>query len=386
MKLLIYTPVFAPNVGGIETIVLTLTRGLTDLVTCEGVAEFDVKLITQTAAGKFKDEELPFQIVRRPSLKQLWSAIRASDVVHIACPAVVPLVLSLLARKPVVVEHHGFQTICPTGQLLMEPDGIPCPGHFMAGRHLKCMGCRSTKDWKHSYMLWLSTFFRRFLCRHVAANIMPTEWLLGTLNLKNAITIPHGIEMPSPVISTRHASGPPLIVFQGRLVTTKGLDVLLRALAILHAEHCPFELVVIGDGPERASLVNLTHSLQISDSVRFAGRLAAVEMESTLADARIVAMPSLAGEVFGLVLAENMSRGLAVVVSDIGALVEVAGNAGLTFHKGDSQDLAQKLRELLSDPELATRLGKLARQRMFDVYSPNGMVNKHADVYRSLIR
>jgi len=144
--------------------------------------------------------------------------------------------------------------------------------------------------------------------------------------------------------------------------------------------------VVIGDGPERASLVNLTHSLQISDSVRFAGRLAAVEMESTLADARIVAMPSLAGEVFGLVLAENMSRGLAVVVSDIGALVEVAGNAGLTFHKGDSQDLAQKLRELLSDPELATRLGKLARQRMFDVYSPNGMVNKHADVYRSLIR
>ena len=128
MKLLLYSHFFAPSVGGVETIVLSLARGLAELRKPSGDPEFEVSLATQTAADKFDDTSLPFHVVRQPSLIHLWDLIRASDVVHVAGPALAPMFLGFLARKPVVVEHHGFQTICPNGQLLIEPRGHPVPG------------------------------------------------------------------------------------------------------------------------------------------------------------------------------------------------------------------------------------------------------------------
>jgi glycosyltransferase involved in cell wall biosynthesis len=162
--------------------------------------------------------------------------------------------------------------------------------------------------------------------------------------------------MLSPVIQPQNRSHPPLIVFQGRLVSTKGLDVLLRATAILHAGGRSFELAVIGDGPERSALQKFTQELHLTTCVRFLGRLSASEIEAALANAQIAVMPSLGGEVFGLVLADNMSRGIAVVASDIGALVEVMGDSGLSFRTGDARDLAHQLERLLDDPELARNM------------------------------
>src|SRR6266849_5402914 len=177
MKLLIYSHYFAPSVGGVESIVLSLANGLTGLRGSNGTSQFELTLVTETPAGDFDDTALPFRVIRRPGLIPLWRLVRRNDVVHVAGPALAPLFLGLLERKPVVVEHHGFQTICPNGQLLIEPAGAPCPGHFMAGRHVKCLRCNSEQGWLASGKLWLLTFVRRFLCAHVAANITPTEWL-----------------------------------------------------------------------------------------------------------------------------------------------------------------------------------------------------------------
>jgi glycosyltransferase involved in cell wall biosynthesis len=187
------------------------------------------------------------------------------------------------------------------------------------------------------------------------------------------------------VVQIQNASRPAFIIFHGRLVNSKGLDILLQALATLRSAGRSFELSVIGDGPERPALENLARKLGLTSCVRFAGRLSASEMESALANARMVVMPSLGGEVFGLVLAENMSRGLAVVASDLGALAEVLGDAGLTFRTGDASDLARQLVRLFDDPELAPRLALRARQRVLDLFSPDGMVEAHAKVYRRML-
>ena len=177
MKLLMYSHFFAPSVGGVESVVRSLARGLAEIRTPEGLNEFDLTLVTETPAEEFDDRLLPFRVFRQPSLSELLQMIRSSDIVHVAGPSLFPLLLGWLSRKPVVVEHHGFQTICPTGQLVIEPIGTPCPGHFMAGRHLECLRCRSDNNWLASWKLWSLTFVRRFLCSRVAANIMPTEWL-----------------------------------------------------------------------------------------------------------------------------------------------------------------------------------------------------------------
>lgn len=158
MKLLLYSHFFAPSVGGVESMVLSLARGLTQMHTLEGLKEFDLILVTQTPREDFDDHLFPFRIFRKPSLAQLLKIIRSSDIIHIAGPSLTPLLLGLLFGKPVVVEHHGFQTICPTGQLLIEPSDTPCPGHFMAGNHVECLRCRSNSNWLASWRLWLFTF------------------------------------------------------------------------------------------------------------------------------------------------------------------------------------------------------------------------------------
>jgi glycogen(starch) synthase len=383
MKLLFYSPVFAPSVGGIETVVMSLARGLAQIRDADGRPEFEVIFVSQTPAGEFNDDLLPFKIVRRPSVGQLRRLIGSSDLIHIAAPCLLPLALALLSRQPVIVEHHGFQTICPNGNLLIVPDGVPCPGHFMAGRHLNCLSCHPTNK-TLALKAWILTFVRRVLCGHVVANIMPTEWLGKQLGLPNTIIIPHGIAHLTPQNQCKHVSRPPLIVFQGRLVTTKGIDVLLRAAALLRSENRLFELVIIGDGPERDALQDLTRELQLSSYVRFAGRLDAAELESILEKAGIVVVPSLGGEVFGLVVAENMARGLAVVASDLGAFVEVLDGTGFTFPVGNFKDLAHQLEKLLDSAVLTSSLGSRARERVRDVYSLHGMVDGHAVLYKRI--
>src|SRR5580704_2548015 len=247
MKLLIYSHYFAPSVGGVETLVLSLARGLAGMRSTNGDLEFEITLATQTPVDKFDDASLPFRVVRQPNLIHLWDLIRASDVVHVAGPALAPIFLGLLARKPVVVEHHGFQTICPNGQLLIEPAGTPCPGHFMAGRHGECLRCNRGQGWFAARKLWLLTFVRRFLCGRVASNITPTAWLGGLVQLPRVVSIPHGLEfIAAPVAYPASAWRSPVIAFQGRLVTTKGVGILLEAARSLLAKNREVELLVIG--------------------------------------------------------------------------------------------------------------------------------------------
>jgi glycosyltransferase involved in cell wall biosynthesis len=195
---------------------------------------------------------------------------------------------------------------------------------------------------------------------------MPTEWLNGLLHLPNAVTIPHGIELITRDAESARSAEPPLIIFQGHLVTTRGLPVLLEAASILRSENHEFELMVIGDGPERSAIEELAKKLQPSSYVHFLGRIGAADLAHALAKASIVVVPSLGGEVFGLVVAENMSRGLPVIASDVGCFAEVLGDAGLTFRVGDAKDLARRIARLLDAPAPALALGTRARTRILE--------------------
>jgi phosphatidylinositol alpha-mannosyltransferase len=96
----------------------------------------------------------------------------------------------------------------------------------------------------------------------------------------------------------------------------------------------------------------------------------------------MVVVPSLGGEVFGLVVAENMQRGLPVIASDLGAFVEVLGEAGKTFRVGDAVELAQCIADLLKSPEVMTGLGAKAALRVETQFGLHAMIAAHAQVYR----
>lgn len=360
---------------------MSLARGLAARQTSPDPPEFDITLVTETPTGDFDDAALPFRVVRQPTKLLLCRLLSGAAVVHIAGPAFAPLALGLLLRKPVIVEHHGFQTICPNGQLLIEPSGTPCPGHFMAGRHGECFRCNAGRGRFGSWKLWLLTFVRSFLCKRVAINITPTVWLGELLGLPRGVAIPHGLEKIAPVAAVRETRQRPLITFQGRLVTTKGVAVLFEAARKLSEAGRAFELLVIGDGPERATLERLAQESALAGRMRFTGKLAGAELDTALAESSVVVVPSLGGEVFGLVVAENMLRGLPVIASDLGAFAEVVGDGGLTFRTGDAAELARKMARVFDEPGFATQLRRRARQRALEYCDYQRMLDAHAKVY-----
>jgi len=385
MKILIYTHAFAPQVGGVESVVMLLAQGL---VSVEGAAGGPpaVIVVTPTAPGDFDDTRLPFRVVRRPSLRQLMKLIRAADVVHLAGPALLPLLLARLARKAVVVEHHGFQAICPNGQFVYEPKQTLCPGYFMARRYAECLRCNAKMGRMASFKLLLLTFPRRWLCRGSAVvNLTPTKWLDTLLQLPRTTTIHHGVPDTGPSPVTAVPSRRLTFAFLGRLVSAKGPQVLLEAAAEFRARGAAFRLKVIGEGPERPRLEARAAALGIRDSVSFFGYLPPDRLELELENVAAVILPSLGGEVFGMAAAENMMRGHLVVVSDIGSLAEVVGEEGLKFRSGDAAALADCLQQILNRPELASNLGGRARARALLLFRTHHMVAQHLQVYGSLL-
>jgi glycosyltransferase involved in cell wall biosynthesis len=376
MKILIYSHVFAPAVGGVETMVLELARGL--------ATRAQVTLVTQTPGGGCDDAAMPFCVVRQPGVAALVRWLRWADIVHLAGPALVPLLASLLLRKRVVVEHHGFQAACPNGQLYYEPTGTPCPGHFLAGRHRECLRCNSKRGWGKSFAMWLLTFPRRWLCRGAPANVTPTAWVARALELPHATTIHHGLSLPAPAPPREESQQPIVFAFVGRLVSTKGVDVLLEAARILRERGVGFELRIIGEGPERTGLEARVRVGGLGESVRYLGFLLETQLETVLQDAAAIVMPSLGGEVFGLVAAENMLRGKAVIVSDLGSLREVVAESGLTVPAGDAAALAAAMQQVATNPAFSRSLGAKARERAARLFSREPMIQSHLALYQGL--
>jgi phosphatidylinositol alpha-mannosyltransferase len=256
----------------------------------------------------------------------------------------------------------------------------------MAGRHRECFRCNAGQGWFGARKLWLMTFVRRFLCKRVAINITPTARLGGLLGLARTVAIPHGLQAIAPVAAVSENSARRVITFQGRLVTTKGVGVLFEAARKLSEAGRAFELLVIGDGPERAALERLAQESSLAGRVRFTGKLTGGELDAALAQSSVVVVPSLGGEVFGLVVAENLSRGLPVIVSDLGAFVEVVGEGGVTFRTGDAAMLATAITKVLDDPSFAAQLRLQARQRALEFCDYQRMLDAHAKVYGQALR
>lgn len=381
MKLAIYSHYFAPRVGGVETIVMALARGLAGTALSLGREPLEVTIVTPTPRNGFDDSSLPFRIVRQPSPWTLLRLLCSADLIHLAGPALLPLLLALLLRKPVVVEHHGFQAICPNGQLFYEPSQSPCPGHFMAGRHGECLRCNSKEGRFASFKLWLLTFLRRWLSRRASVNIAPTHWTESLLELPRALTVHHGLIAPqeSGAAEARQLSA--TFAFQGRLVSTKGAHLLLEAASQLKAKGIAFQVRIIGEGPERARLESLAASLQLSGCVEFLGALPREALERELSRATAIVMPSLGGEVFGLVALENMQRGRLLIVSDLGALREVVGDGAFQFAINDAADLARCMLRALQDPRTCMETAHRARKRAIEMFGYERMIQAHLAVY-----
>ncbi len=377
---------WAPSIGGTQKVMSLLASGIAEQPTADGNA-IQLTFVTQTPAGNMDDRALPFRVVRRPSLLALLHLIRDADVIHLAGPALVPMFLAWLSRRKYVIQHHNYQAVCPTGSLVYNPDRSVCPNHFLNGPVTECLRCQAVElSWARTIWDTLLAYPRLWLCRRAAANVAISDHAARRLDLPALRMIYNGIEKTAdPVgLAENGDASRPFVAFIGRLVSDKGVDVLINAISELSKQGCEVDVRIIGDGPDRRSLEALVKSLGLQQSVSFFGALRGNDLTRATRDAAAIVMPSVWEELSPLTAIEQMLQGKLVIASDIGGLGEVVGSTGLKFTPGNAAELAQRIREAVENPEMRARLGAAAQARAEHLFRDQRMVEEHLRAYREL--
>lgn len=302
MKILLVSHVFYPAVGGIESMSATLAEEFT----CQG---HKVKVVTQTLNPNL--DAFAYEVVRQPSGEQLVRLARWCDVFFQNNISLQTAWAALVTRKPWVVTYQTWTT---------RVDG--------------------TRDWQDRAKDFLGRYATRISISQAIAERVPLpSVVIGNCYRDDLFRL------------TLEAARDMELVFLGRLVSDKGADVLLEALAILQAQGLTPRLTMVGDGPEREALQALAQKLQIGSLVEFVGTKSGDELVRLLNRHQIMVIPSRWAEPFGIVALEGIACGCVVVGSEQGGLKEAVGPCGVMFPNGNAAALAQVLADLLAHPE-----------------------------------
>ena len=150
------------------------------------------------------------------------------------------------------------------------------------------------------------------------------------------------------------------------------MAVTLKALAEPALRDTNAKLLIIGDGPQKPELQQLTSSLGLTGRVLFHDPVPHDTLPALYGAVDAGVFPSIGDEAFGITIAEAMSCGKPVIASHIGGIPEVVGSeesCGLLVPPGDVTALAQAMRRLADDAGLRTRLGATARARIERLYT-----------------
>lgn len=189
----------------------------------------------------------------------------------------------------------------------------------------------------------------------------------------------------------RKSVGPPsqpalVIGYVGRLVEEKGLEILLHAASQLKG---PWNLQILGEGPDRKRLEQMSQWLGISPRVTFDQKMPTHHLPHYFSGLDVLVLPSVSRvnwkEQFGRVLIEAMACDVITVGARSGAIPEVIGDAGLTFAEGDARELQAQLQRLLDDVPLRKELRQKGHQRVTTRYTQAAIAHNTAAVYRQLL-
>jgi len=157
----------------------------------------------------------------------------------------------------------------------------------------------------------------------------------------------------------------PHLTFVGRLAAVKGIPILFEALVKLLPENPNLRVTLIGDGPARAELERVVHTLGLQDTITFAGYKSQADVAAALRETDLFVLPSFA-EGVPVVLMEAMASGVAVIATRIAGIPELVedGVSGLLVPAGDIDALADALLTLLNDKDRRVQMGQAGRKKV----------------------
>lgn len=261
------------------------------------------------------------------------------------------------ASGRMIAYAHDYGMVCPgnarflhrSGSFCAEGPGLRC---FQRAYAERCTNRRPDRV-VHAYRrarAW-EALLPELPAVLVASPFMARQLEAGGARPASVKIVPYPIELPevqrAPASSTD-------VLFVGRLIASKGADVLLRGLAGLDGASA----VIAGDGPDRPALELLAAELGLDGRVRFTGWVDPEERLALFRSSRVLAFPALWQEPFGLIGLEALAAGLPVVASDAGGIPAwlTEGDGGLLVPPGDPDRLGAALRTVLEDETERARL------------------------------
>ena len=204
--------------------------------------------------------------------------------------------------------------------------------------------------------------------------------------------IPMGVDLRERFIPSANREEGKVLLFVGRLVEKKGLAYLIGALPAIITRHASAKLMIVGDGQERELLQNLVTRLKLNAHVDFMGAVANASLPAIYRASDVVVFPSVVAgggdrEGFGLVLVEALGCECATVVTDLPAMQDIIsdGQTAQVVPQKNTDQLAQKINDLLDDHQLRRRLGKAGRDYVLQRFDWRIIAKQYTDLMHSVI-
>lgn len=316
MKVLIHSNFFYPSVGGVEMVSHLLARELARLGE-------EVKILTATSGNGITDKDFPYKIVRCSSRTECVKTIHWSNVIMDVGPAAKWLGVYKKSNIPVILIFQGPHGACPIA--IGWKSGIRCSFQLH-----KCITCNVIEQ-----SIWNNIrFLARYYCirksiQEARGNVFASKFLLDRTRETVPVENYNYIYNPYDEHCFNLKENTPLpgpdspITFVGRLVSIKGVDLLLEGYSIAVKRGLRRSLRIIGDGPLRAHLMAMAERLGISGMVQWVGIKQGVDLATEYRMSAVGVVPTTCEEAFGIVCSEAMACGTPILVNRRGALPEV---------------------------------------------------------------
>jgi glycosyltransferase involved in cell wall biosynthesis len=283
---------------------------------------YEVVIITETTDPGSR--VFPFQVVRNPSPWQLLRLVFWSDIfLHngVSLQLAWPLIV---LRRPWVVAHHSW----------IVRRGAPI-------------------SWLQSFKRYVLRFAQNLCISQAIAEVLPVKSIImGEPYDENVFHL-------HPTIVRDQE-----LIYLGRLVSDKGIDLLLEAVRRLKTLGKTYRLTVVGDGEQRDRLETFCQEHQLREQVTFLGIKRDRDLAQILSQHQVLVVPSRWEEPFGIVVLEGIACGCMVVGSVGGGLKEAIGPCGLTFPNGEIEPMMSAIVRAMQDSKLRESCRKAAPEHL----------------------
>jgi glycosyltransferase involved in cell wall biosynthesis len=291
------------------------------------------------------------------------------DIIYLHnSPGVITVEALAQARVPIVRMVHDHQMFCLRGCRYPAWSRRACTKALSSSCIFPCGGFLVKKPeggWSVTLAAYNAKRTELELHRRFARLIVASEYMREELRRNGFSDDQIEIHAPVPRLANAprpidRSAQPNRIIYAGQIVRGKGVDILLKSLALVRE---PFASDILGDGNHREYCESLCRQLGLQDRVRFHGFMPPGEMAAFYQQATVAVVSSVWPEPFGLAGLEAMRHGLPVVAFDVGGIRAWLddGENGLLAPWMDEEEFAVRVELLLRNRELANRLGERGR-------------------------